>query len=120
MNYIEMFNAIDKKAKEFIKVSDYCYWTYQYTYFDNEFVIICVGKSFCGEYDTETIQVLPEEFNSENGVQMYIDRKNKEELERQQNFEKAQKEINERNKQLRYALYLQYKKEFENDVLEEK
>lgn len=115
MNYIEMFNEINKKAKEFIKVSEYYDWIYEYTYFENNLVIICVGKSFYGEWDDQTIEVLPEEFNLENGVQIYLDRKHKEELERQQKFEKAQKEINERNKQLKYKMYLQYKKEFENE-----
>ena len=78
-------------------------------------IIITIGKSFYSEWCEKTFEILPEEFNSENGIQMYIDRLKQEEIEKQKELEKSKKAIEERNKQLRYEMYLQYKKEFENE-----
>lgn len=116
----EMMKKIDERAKEFIKNTDYKDWDYQYTRFEDDKAIILVGKLFRGEWDSNSLEVLSEEFNSENGIQMYFDRMKKEEIEWQQKLDKIEKEQEEKNKQLRYEMYLKYKKEFEDDVLEEK
>lgn len=115
MNYVDMIYAIDKRAKEFIKSMEYSNWEYQHTTILNNMIIITIGKSFCSEWCETTFEILPEEFNSENGIQMYIDRLKQEEIEKQKELEKSKKAIEERNKQLRYEMYLQYKKEFENE-----
>lgn len=116
----EMMKKIDERAKEFIKNTDYKDWDYQYTRFEDDKAIILVGKSFRGEWDSNSLEVLSEEFNSENGIQMYFDRMKKEEIEWQQKLDEIEKEQEEKNKQLRYEMYLRFKKEFENNVLEEK
>ena len=74
-----------------------------------------MGNHFVLNGAKKTFEILPEEFNSENGIQMYIDRLKQEEIEKQKELEKSKKAIEERNKQLRYEMYLQYKKEFENE-----
>lgn len=83
MNYVDMIYAIDKRAKEFIKSMEYSNWEYQHTTILNNMIIITIGKSFCSEWCEETFEILPEEFNSENGIQMYIDRLKQEEIEKQ-------------------------------------
>lgn len=116
----EMMKKIDERAKEFIKNTDYKDWDYQYTRFEDDKAIILVGKLFRGEWDSNSLEVLSEEFNSENGIQMYFDRMKKEEIEWQQKRARIQKILEEQNKKARFEQYLELKKEFENDVLEEK
>lgn len=118
LTFTEMMKKIDERAKEFLKNTDYKDWNYRYTQIEDDKVIILVEKSFHGEWDSNSLEVLSEEFNSENGIQMYFDRMKKEEIEWQQKLDEIEKEQEEKNKQLRYEMYLKYKKEFENDVLE--
>lgn len=62
MNYTDMIKNVEERAREIIAQTNYKDWYYEYVKFEDNKFIICVGKSFYGEYDYEYIEVSPEDF----------------------------------------------------------
>ena len=106
MKYTDMLDAIDRHSQEILKV---VLVNEKYTYERTD----KFDKGY-GEYTENEVDLTFDEYNSENGVQMYLDRRKRELEEYEQQLDEKHKENEKIRKQLRYEQYIELKKEFEN------
>lgn len=115
MKYTDMLDAIDRHSQEILKVvlvnEKY---TYERTDKFDKGVCIVYSYSCYGEYTEDEVDLTFDEYNSENGVQMYLDRRKRELEEYERQLDEKHKENEKIRKQLRYEQYMKLKKEFEN------